>query len=186
MKSVAILAFLLAASASAWAAQAPAPAPARVFISPSGEPFRPSPGAKDPFDAWFDRVDANHDGRIDRAEFRADAEAFFRKLDANGDGVIDGFEVAAYEKTIAPELAAPAEEHAVATSADAPAMLIADPEPVSSADLALDGRITLGEWLQVADSRFDILDKKKRGYLERADLIALLPKGAKPAAARGR
>src|SRR5258708_20079320 len=82
----------------------PGIAPARVFISPSGEPFRPDAAAPDGFEAWFARVDANHDGRIDRAEFRADAARFFKQLDTNGDGVIDGFEVAAYERTLPPHL----------------------------------------------------------------------------------
>ena len=69
-----------------------------VFISPFGEPFRP--GARGPIPSMlgFPARRCNHDGRIDRAEFRADAEAFFKKLDTNGDGVIDGFEIAAYER----------------------------------------------------------------------------------------
>jgi hypothetical protein len=83
--------------------------PGRMFLSPSGEPFRPSAQAPDPFAAWFAKADANHDGHIDRAEFRADAQAFFKLVDANGDGVIDGFEVNAYEHKIAPELAAEVE-----------------------------------------------------------------------------
>lgn len=87
----------------------PPPPPPRVFISPSGEPFRLSPACPDPLKCWFDRVDANHDGVIDRFEFRADAAAFFKTLDENGDGVIDGFEVADYESRIAPELAEQAE-----------------------------------------------------------------------------
>jgi Ca2+-binding EF-hand superfamily protein len=82
---------------------------ARLFLSPSGEPFRPSPGAPDPFEAWFAQADTNHDGAIDRAEFRADAARFFKRLDANGDGVIDGFEVSAYERDIVPELGEEAE-----------------------------------------------------------------------------
>ncbi len=82
---------------------APPPRP-MMFLSPSGEPFRPTHGGGEPFDAWFARADANHDGRIDRAEFRADAQAFFKILDASGDKVIDGFEVNAYEHKIAPEL----------------------------------------------------------------------------------
>ncbi len=105
-----LLAMALAALAlPAWTQEEPGRRPQRTFISPSGEPFRPSPGAPDPFDAWFARVDANHDGAIDRAEFRADAEAFFKVLDTNGDGRIDGFEISAYEHRIAPELIAAAE-----------------------------------------------------------------------------
>jgi len=102
------LAVALLAAASAALADPqpkPPPPPPRVFISPSGEPFRLSPACPDPLKCWFDRVDANHDGVIDRFEFRADAAAFFKTLDENGDGVIDGFEVADYESKIAPELA---------------------------------------------------------------------------------
>ena len=83
---------------------APPPRPPALFVSPSGEPFRPTPGGGDPFDAWFAKADTNHDGRIDRLEFRADAQAFFKVVDANGDRVIDGFEVTSYEHKIAPEL----------------------------------------------------------------------------------
>ncbi|HEX7759086.1 MAG TPA: EF-hand domain-containing protein [Caulobacteraceae bacterium] len=82
----------------------PPPPRPQMFLSPSGEPFRLVPGAGEPFNAWFTRVDANHDGRIDRAEFRADAQAFFKLVDASGDDVIDGFEVSAYEHKIVPEL----------------------------------------------------------------------------------
>jgi Ca2+-binding EF-hand superfamily protein len=81
----------------------------RLFLSPSGEPFRPQPGAPEPFEAWFAQADANHDGVIDRAEFRADATRFFKRVDTNGDGMIDGFEVAAYERNIVPELGDEAE-----------------------------------------------------------------------------
>lgn len=74
----------------------------RLFISPSGEPFR----GPDPLGAWFARADTDHDGAITREEFEADARRFFRLLDANGDGQIDGFEMQAYEHNIAPEITA--------------------------------------------------------------------------------
>ncbi len=103
-----LVAVAVAAATSAVAAP-PATTPSkptpRVFISPSGEPFRQSPADPDPMKAWFDQVDAAHKGFIDRAAFRADATRFFRKLDENGDGIIDGFEVADYESKIVPELA---------------------------------------------------------------------------------
>ncbi len=104
-----------------------------VFISPSGEPFRPDAAAPDGFEAWFARVDANHDGRIDRAEFRADAARFFKQLDTNGDGVIDGFEVAAYERTVAPELDISGQGFARGGSSKVGgASLLSEPEPESS------------------------------------------------------
>jgi len=77
---------------------------AQVFISPSGQPFRAGPDAAYPVVAWFAQADADHDGRISRAEFRADADAFFGVVDGDGDGVVTMVETSAYETTIAPEI----------------------------------------------------------------------------------
>jgi len=98
---------LALAGAAVAAPPAPPPAyhPPRLFLSPSGEPFRAGPDAPDPLQTWFDQADTGHLGYLDRAEFRADAQRFFKRLDANGDGRVDGFEVAAYEQKIVPELA---------------------------------------------------------------------------------
>jgi Ca2+-binding EF-hand superfamily protein len=170
---------ILALIAPPVVAGAQAPAQARVFISPSGEPFRPSATAPDPFEAWFARVDANHDGRVDRAEFEADAAQFFKRLDTNGDGVIDGFEVAAYEKSVAPELGINGQGFAVGSKSEA-VSLLSDPEPVSGADTALNSRITMAEWIAAADRRFDLLDTRHLGYLTREGLAARLPKARKP------
>ena len=75
-----------------------------VFISPAGEPFRAPTDAPYPVAAWFARADTDRDGRLTRAEMRADGLAFFDRLDANHDGVIDGLEVQDYEQTVAPEI----------------------------------------------------------------------------------
>jgi hypothetical protein len=183
----------------------PASGPARpatppIFLSPSGEPFRPKPGGPAPFEVWFAQADADHDGSIDRAEFRADALRFFKLLDADGDGMIDGFEINTYELKIAPELIA-AYEGAVGGpevepergghrggSRDAhgrPAeriqRLIGEAEPVSGADYDLDGRVTLAEWMRATDQRFDILDAAKTGRLTRDELLARF----KPGSAKG-
>jgi Ca2+-binding EF-hand superfamily protein len=204
-----LLAFGLAVALAAGPALAqlqpkPAPPP-RIFLSPSGEPFRQSPAMPDPLKAWFDRVDANQDGVIDRFEFRADAARYFKVLDADGDGVIDGFEAADYEHKIVPELAEQAEgrlpgqfgprDHGGAQGEDRPsrpgqrgtephreaheagpgggpgrggrgiAQLLDEPEPVTGADLRLDGHITLEEWLRATDQRFELLDTAKTGRL---------------------
>ncbi|WP_296595566.1 hypothetical protein [Phenylobacterium sp.] len=82
----------------------PGAGPPMLFISPSGEPFRGPPGAPYPVVDWFARADANHDGRLDRSEFVADAMRFFAALDRNHDEVIDGPEVRYYETVIAPEI----------------------------------------------------------------------------------
>ncbi|MDB5463316.1 MAG: hypothetical protein JWP23_1705 [Phenylobacterium sp.] len=72
----------------------------RLFISPSGEPFR----GEDGLGHWLAQADADHDGAVTLAEFRADAQHSFKFLDTNGDGVIDGFELQHYERDIVPEI----------------------------------------------------------------------------------
>jgi hypothetical protein len=78
--------------------------PPNVFYSPCGRPFRAKPGAPYPVADWFKQADADADGKIEHAEFVADAMAFFKLLDRNGDGVISPQEVAFYEQRIAPEV----------------------------------------------------------------------------------
>ena len=75
-----------------------------VFISPSGQPFRAPQGAPYPVAAWFKQADANGDGKLDHAEFLADAAAFFKVLDRNGDGIVSLAEVAYYEHRLCPEI----------------------------------------------------------------------------------
>jgi hypothetical protein len=90
---LAVATFLLAGSAQAL-----------TFISPIGEPFHSPAGGKPPEEIWFAQADANHDGRMTRAEFLADAGRFFRVLDVNHDSVIGSEEVDRYEQEIAPEV----------------------------------------------------------------------------------
>jgi RimJ/RimL family protein N-acetyltransferase len=78
-----------------------------LFIAPCGKPYRGKPGDPYPVAVWFAEADANHDGFIDRTEFKADCAAFFAVLDRNGDGVIDTQEVAYYERVLVPEILRP-------------------------------------------------------------------------------
>jgi len=184
------------------------PAPPPIFLSPSGEPFRPKSGGPTPFEAWFAQADADHDGSIDRAEFRADALRFFKVLDTDGDGMIDGFEINNYELKIAPELIAAYEgaiggpevegerggqdrgrgEHRQGADggprggkggpAERIQRLIGEAEPVSGADFDFDGRVTLAEWMRATDQRFDLLDVAKTGRLTRDELLARFKPGS--------
>src|SRR5579872_5520911 len=78
--------------------------PANVFFSPHGRPYRAPQGAPYPVVDWFKAADRNGDGKLDRDEFIADAEAFFAALDLDGDGALNGQEIAIYEHAIAPEI----------------------------------------------------------------------------------
>ncbi|HZZ90866.1 MAG TPA: hypothetical protein VFE13_21260 [Caulobacteraceae bacterium] len=186
--AAALMTPLIAGLAAAQPAPAgkPAPPSPRIFLSPSGEPFRQSPAVPDTLKAWFDGADLNHDSAIDRFEFRADAARFFKLLDANGDGVIDGFETADYESKIAPELAEQAEGRLpgmFGPGHDAKpgdkddkrgrgrklvrviGQLLPEPEPVTGADFDLDGKISQADWMRAADQRFDLLDTAHAGRL---------------------
>jgi hypothetical protein len=78
--------------------------PPNVFFSPCGRPFRAKDGQPYPVVDWFKKADTDGDGKLDHAEFIADAMAFFKILDRNGDGVISPQELAFYEQRIAPEV----------------------------------------------------------------------------------
>lgn len=75
-----------------------------IFFSPMGKPYRGHPGAPYAVALWFAAANTAHDGKLTRAEFRADAKSFFEELDTNHDGIIDGFEVTDYEQDVAPEI----------------------------------------------------------------------------------
>ena len=58
--------------------------------------------------------------------------------------------------------------------------LLDEPEPVSGADFQFDGKVSLAEWMQATDQRFDLLDKNKTGRLTREAMKARLAGPAKP------
>ena len=182
--STGVLALLACAAAGAWTAGAAAQdmiqdttAPLNVFISPSGKPFRAAPDKPYPVVDWFNAADKDHDGKLTKAEFRADADAFFHELDINKDGVIDSREVAYYERVTAPEIIqsfAPnqgQQDDDSASKRDAPPQggawygLLGEPEPVAAADTNFDNVITYEEFMQATDERWKLLDPDKKGYI---------------------
>jgi len=79
----------------------------QLFMSPCGEPYRGKPGDPYPVALWFKQADANHDGAITAAEFRADHQGFFEALDSDDNGYLEGPELAFYEQRVAPDVYAP-------------------------------------------------------------------------------
>jgi hypothetical protein len=219
------------------AASAPDGGLPNVFISPSGQPFRANVGEPYPVAVWFKQADANGDGKVDRAEFVADAGAYFKILDLSKDGILDPYEVSMYEHRVAPEILggrvrlgdaggahlwlaqfgsgqtpgygqgrrsgydgdveidpnggepnAPAAHTGLDVSGvgAVPYSLLAEPEPITSADLDLRGYITLANFLKLADIHFTSLDTKDVGYLTLADLPKTDLQKALDRARRGR
>jgi hypothetical protein len=167
----------------------------RLFVSPSGEPFRGGDGLA----AWFAQADTDHDGSITAAEFQADALRVFRLYDTNRDGVVDGFEIQAYERERVPEIrevpmgdedmaeggprrrggrggARPAEAggtppmRGAGFEGAARFSLLNEPEPLLAADADVDGKVSLAEWTRATAHRFAALDKAKTGRLTLAEL----------------
>ncbi len=174
---------LAGASATAAPSRRPQTTPledAHLFISPMGQPFRSASGQPYPVVQWFKAADADHDGKLDKAEFKADARGFFAVLDRNGDGMVTDSEIVFYETVLVPELNASGQAAEYDTSdktklagdlqGAAPYGLINDAEPVRSADDSFIGRLTLKSFLARADHNFDVLDERGRGYLALEDL----------------
>ncbi len=193
LRSLTLAAAGLAALSLAGAAVAAAPRPQttplaepNLFISPSGQPFRSRAGEPYPVVAWFEKTDANHDGKIDREEFKAEAKAFFDMMNVRKNGVIDDEIIALYEKKVVPEIltANVLQPGAASTTSGAYSSsdyktqrqgaaqfgLINNAEPLRSADHSFRGLIRLPDMLAQADANFDILDEDHRGYLTLEDL----------------
>jgi len=103
------LLMLLALAAPAFAKERPVPACAGpikppLFISPMGEPYRPSGDGDDPERRWFEQADRDHDGRLTIGEMMLDADRFFAVLDKDHDGELLPDEVHGYEENVAPEV----------------------------------------------------------------------------------
>jgi EF hand/EF-hand domain pair len=79
----------------------------QLFISPCGEPYRARAGEPYPSALWFKQADLNHDGVVDKAEFRADHAGFFEALDSDDSGYLDGREIGFYEKRVLPDVFMP-------------------------------------------------------------------------------
>jgi len=200
------------------AAQAPTAAPSapeytprrggRMFISPMGQPFRPSGRDDDTLADWFRQADSNHDNQLTLNEMQQDADRFFAVLDENHDGEIDPDEISHYENVVAPEVIS-GSSYGMMEAADSGEAsgrhrhggrgmfrngddkhqgagrfgLLDLPEPVVSADANFNRGVSLAEFRSAAVQRFMALDLDHHGYLTLAGLATIQP--APPAAPKG-
>lgn len=104
--AIASLTFAALAQAQTPPPRRDGPPPGALFVSPMGQPFRAAPEShRAPILLWLAQADADHDERISRDEFVADAMTFFMgTLDANRDGGATSVESTELWRTQAPEM----------------------------------------------------------------------------------
>lgn len=174
------------------APRGPPPPRVQLFISPSGQPFRAPPDQPYPVAAWFAQADADHDGRLTRAEFRADADIWFKALDADANGQIGMIEAQRWEEQLVPEIARDALSGGMGGGGGPMMMgrrgppgrneadhrhqgaavysLINEPHPVRGADADFSMSVSPREWRAAADRRFAVLDPDGDGVVLAVEL----------------
>jgi len=100
---------------------------------------------------WFDRVDTNHDGVIDRAEFLADAGAQFARMDLDHDGYVTADELTQYRM---PYLGSGDTKPGAKRQRVSQAAAEGLEDPVMAADANLDFQVSLTEFLALAGAKF--------------------------------
>lgn len=174
------LAALLPLAACVGRPNHPAGPSARPF-SPAGEPLPADSKGAQPYvaalAAWFDRTDADQDGRVTPAEVEADSNRFFALLDRDRDGFVNSQELADSrgaadrmpdQPDSAPDGSRPPRQGRPPGS---PAGSAA-PDPVMTADRNLDFRVTQQELARMAVERLLMMDANHDGSVDRAEVEA--------------
>ena len=153
-------------------------------VSPNGEPLG-GPGANcpDALTRWFDTADVNHDGSLDQAEFMADATRWFAAMDSNHDGFVTPDELTTLRLKLAPPKPPPArgsrDEEAEGDRRErrgwfagrGPRPTSDRPDPVMSADVNLDNRVSAEEFQAQALRVFGGLDRNRDGRLSKDEVL---------------
>lgn len=129
------------------------PAPAVTAVPPTVHPL-----------SDFDRLDANHDGRISSAEYARAAQSLFEMIDMEHDGTVTLQELEAARGVLGD-----------LDGLDAKRIL-------ALADADEDGKLTLGEWMAFNNVRFDRIDANDDGFIDRAEWNAPHPAPPEPSA----
>jgi hypothetical protein len=164
--------------------------PPPVPFSPNGEPLVGAPGASgtpacEPALAqWLDMADRDRDGSLDQAEFMADAARWFAVMDANRDGAVTPDELTVLRLKLMPPVIQPGSterERAEALRRERrgwfggrPVRGPNDrPDPVMSADVNLDNRVTWEEFQAQAARIFAGLDRNRDGRVSKDEVLAI-------------
>jgi len=163
--------------------------PPPVPVSPNGEPLvggGPGTSCADALGRWFDAADLNHDGFLDSAEFMADAMRWFAVMDANHDGAVTPDELTALRLKLMPPEAPPKrraqddEPRRGLFGGGSPRRQPGDrPDPVMSADVNLDNRVSLEEFRAQAERVFAGLDRDHDGRLSKDEVMVGCPAQAR-------
>ncbi len=129
------------------------PAPAAPAAKPSTGPAVPP--AREPSGVM--RYDANKDGVVDRAEWKAGQEARFKRLDANGDGKLTQDELFARTPAVGNSVL-PSDGQVQRQSAY-----------FQRLDADKDGTVTLAEFMTQADRNFARCDLDRNGRIDTAE-----------------
>lgn len=177
-----------------------------AVTTPNGEPLPTpplqgfdSPGCPAILGTWFDRIDTNHDGVVDRAEFMADAEAQFTRMDLNHDGIITPGTLAEYRAGFeghGPLKPLNSRAGGSDDGATAPVQVAqgapltgkkpksltdlqqgggndprVEPDPVMSADTSLRFQVTKKDFMDQATRRFARLDMDHNGRITKSEAM---------------
>jgi hypothetical protein len=174
-----------------------------AVTTPNGEPLPTpplqgfdSPGCPPILGTWFDRIDTNHDGFVDKAEFMADAEAQFASMDLNHDGIVTPGTLAQYRAGFEGHgPLKPLNSRAGGSDDGAPVQVAEaklygkqgssltsltqgggydpriEPDPVMSADTSLRFQVTKKDFMDQAVRRFARLDIDKSGRISKPEAM---------------
>ena len=177
-----------------------------VLYSPNGEPLSGGPlgqpSCETALAGWFNRIDANHDGALDRQEYLADARAQFQKMDIGHDGYITASKLTVYRAPFeeGPPVAVEERDRPLAPPPEAeqghrrghgpaeapppqaarqPTPRTADglEDPVMSADRSLSFKVSLEDFLAHAEEVFAQMDA---AHSDRLTLAAVQNRCPKP------
>ena len=160
-----------------------------TIYSPNGEPLNGGPlghpACRDAIAGWFTRVDVNRDGMVDLDEFLADTRHQFAAMDLAKDGEITAAELSTYRAPYEATLSlGPQDDFGAPTTATTRrsrrqrgnSMGISRPgrkgdvpsdaaDPVMSADVNLNFRVTLSDFVTYKTKEFTQMDVKHTGRL---------------------